>query len=100
MPARQATSLSLTSCHAAAHSGLALSPACACPGLCLRCWRCGAALTSAAAASWRAAAAAQQQLDLLVFTDLPSPGRIVLPGLFRTGWLAILQAVRETASVS
>ncbi len=40
------------------------------------------------------AAAAQQQLDLLVLTDLPSPGRIVFPGLFSTGWLAILRARR------
>lgn len=34
----------------------------------------------------------QQQLLLLELTGLPSPGRMVAPGLLMTGWLAILQS--------
>lgn len=100
-PARQATSLPL----AAAHTGLVrctpgLQAALPGPRACTD----GPATSRAeqsprGRAVRRGAAGAQQQLDLLVFTDLPSPGRIVLPGLFRTGWLAILRAVREAASI-
>ena len=70
------------------HPALSRNRSAADPRCSVTCWQ---HTSSSYRAHESAATSTQQQLDLLVFTDLPSPGRIVVPGLFITGWLAILR---------